>query len=156
MLYFNCSVKRLKFAPKWSVSIFSLFNGHFCYHSNSKSQTNIRLIHLGQCSNKLKRILWKANSFLPQNGEGAKPWGVLWYFHTYAGSGHFLGFEILNFNIFLGFQRKKNTGMKLLWIFWGSSQNWSLCRVYFYAFLGLFLRSLYRMGIFRGLLKFQI
>ena len=26
--------------------------------------------------------------------------GVLRYFHTYVGSGHFLGFKILNFNIF--------------------------------------------------------
>ena len=29
------------------------FDGHFCYHSKVKSQTNIRLIHLGHCSNKL-------------------------------------------------------------------------------------------------------
>ena len=40
----------------------------------------------------------------------------------------FLGFKILNFNIFGGF-RKLNIfwGMKLLWIFfWGSSQNWTI------------------------------
>ena len=30
--------------------------------------------------------------------------GVLRYFHTYVGSGHFLGFKILNFNILGGFQ----------------------------------------------------
>ena len=29
--------------------------------------------------------------------------GVLWYFHTYVGSGHFLGLKILNFNIFVFF-----------------------------------------------------
>ena len=27
-------------------------------------------------------------------------------FYTYVGSGHFLGFKILNFNIFGGFQKK--------------------------------------------------
>ena len=29
------------------------------------------------------------------------------YCHTYVGSDHVFGFEILNFNIFLGFQRNK-------------------------------------------------
>ena len=33
--------------------------------------------------------------------------GVLWYFHTYVGSVHFFGFEILNFNIFWGFQKNE-------------------------------------------------
>ena len=33
-------------------------------------------------------------------------------------------------------------------IFGGSSKNLTLFRGYFYAFYGLFLRSLYRMGIF--------
>ena len=28
------------------------------------------------------------------------PAGILRYFHTYVGSGHFWGFEILNFNVF--------------------------------------------------------
>ena len=37
--------------------------------------------------------------------------GGIWYFHTYVGSGHFLGFKILNFIIILGFQKK--------WYFWG-------------------------------------
>ena len=70
----------------------------------------------------------------------------------------FGGFKILNFNIFSGFQKNKHFGgMKILWIFFGgSSQNWTVFRGYFYAFEGLFLRSLYRMGIFLGLLKFQI
>ena len=38
-------------------------------------------------------------------------------------------------------------------IFWGSSQNWTIFRGYFYASYGLFLRSLYRMGIFLGVAK---
>ena len=36
---------------------------------------------------------------------GSYPVGVLGYFHTYIGSDHFWGFRILNFNIFLGFQK---------------------------------------------------
>ena len=34
----------------------------------------------------------------------------------------------------MGF-RKKNIllGMKILWIFFGSSQNWAICRGHFYA-----------------------
>ena len=46
---------------------------------------------------------------------------VLRYFHTYVGSGHFLGFKILNFNIFGGFQKNEYFwGMNILWIFfWG-------------------------------------
>ena len=32
--------------------------------------------------------------------------GVLQYFDTFVGLGHFLGFRILNFNIFWGFQKK--------------------------------------------------
>ena len=42
-------------------------------------------------------------------------------------------------------------------IFFGSSQNLTIFRGTFYAFYGLFLRSIYRMGdIFGGLLKSQI
>ena len=53
---------------------------------------------------------------------GPRGGGVLQYFHTYSGSGHFLGFKILNFNIlgrfsefffFLG----GGGCMKILWIF---------------------------------------
>ena len=43
------------------------------------------------------------------------------FIHTYAW-GYFLGFKILNFNIFWGFQKKKKNiflGMKILWIFFG-------------------------------------
>ena len=47
------------------------------------------------------------------------PGGVLWNFYTYVGSGYFLGFKILNFNIFWGFQKNVYflKGMKILWIF---------------------------------------
>ena len=44
-------------------------------------------------------------------------------------------------------------------IFFGSSQNWASLRVISmlnYIEMGLFLRSRYRIGIFFGLLKFQI
>ena len=37
--------------------------------------------------------------------------------------------------------------------FGGSSQNWTGFRGHFLAFLGLFLRSIYRMGIFMGFAK---
>ena len=35
----------------------------------------------------------------------------------------------------------------------GSSQNKTIFRGHFYAFLGLFLRSRYRMGVFWGVAK---
>ena len=34
------------------------FGGHFCYHSNGKSQSNWRLLHIGYCSNKLIKTNW--------------------------------------------------------------------------------------------------
>ena len=44
--------------------------------------------------------------------------GVLLYFHTYVGSGHFLVFKILNNNIFGSFQIVNTFwGMEILWIF---------------------------------------
>ena len=87
----------------------------------------------------------------------AQGWGgVLWYFHAYVGSVHFLGFKILNFNIFWGFQKNE-----YFWgyedfvdIFLGSSQNWASLRVISMHFRVFFLRSMYRIGIFLGLLKF--
>ena len=67
-----------------------------------------------------------------------------------------MGSKILNFNIFWVFRKKKYLlGYEdFVEVFLGSSQNWTI-RGYFYAFLGLFLRSLYKLGIFLGLLKFQ-
>ena len=64
---------------------------------------------------------------------------------------------ILNFNIFGGFQKNE-----YFWgyedfvdIFGGSSRNWANLRVISMHFR-VFLRSRYRIGIFFGLLKFQI
>ena len=74
---------------------------------------------------------------------------VLWYFQTNVGGGNFFGFKILKFSFF-GFLEK--------WIFFGyedfvdifggSSQYLTVFRGHFYAFLGLFLRSMYRVGVF--------
>ena len=61
------------------------------------------------------------------------PPGVLLYFHPYVDSGHFLGFKILNINIFLFlffFQKNEYLlGIKILWIFFGGHHN-----------IGLYLR----------------
>ena len=56
--------------------------------------------------------------------------------YPYVGSGHFLGFKILNFNIFWGFQNNKYCfGYEdLVDILLGSSQNWTLLRGHFYVF----------------------
>ena len=80
--------------------------------------------------------------------------GVLRYFHTYVGLGHFFGLEF-SISIFLGVFRKINIfwGMKILQIFLESSRNCTIFRGYFYAFKGLFLWSLYRKGIFLGVAK---
>ena len=57
--------------------------------------------------------------------------GVLWYFHTYVGSGHFLGFKFFYFNIFWGFQKNEySLGYEDFEdIFGGSSQIWTILRV---------------------------
>ena len=54
--------------------------------------------------------------------------GVLLYFHSYVGSGYFLGFKILNFNIFWDVQKTEYfLGYEdFVDIFWGSSQNWTI------------------------------
>ena len=82
--------------------------------------------------------------------------GVLWYFHTYIGSGYFLEFKILNFNIFW-VSRKRNIfwGMKILWIFFGGYHKIGLVWGSFLCILGSFLRCT-ELGYFFGLLKFQI
>ena len=75
--------------------------------------------------------------------------GVLRYFHTYVGSVHFFWFKILNFNIFLGFQKNEYfLGiLRFFGYFLGSSQNWASLRVISMQFR-VFLRSMYRIGIF--------
>ena len=84
---------------------------------------------------------------------------VLWYYHTYVDSDYFLGFKILNFNIF-GVFRKMNIFldiMKILWIFFGgSSQNWASFRVISMHFRVFFKVKGTELGYFFGLLKFQI
>ena len=40
-------------------------------------------------------------------GGGAGGGELLWIFYTYVGSGYFFGFKILNFNIFLCFQKNE-------------------------------------------------
>ena len=84
--------------------------------------------------------------------------GVLWYFHTYVGSGYFWGFKILNFNIFWVFRRMKIVwGMKIVWLFffWGGGgpHKNGLVWEYFLCILGSFLRSSYRFGILFGVAK---
>ena len=71
--------------------------------------------------------------FFPGGGGGG---GVLLYFNTYVGSGYFLGFKILNFNIFWVFQKIEYfCGYEyFVEIFLGSSQNWTIFRGHFYAF----------------------
>ena len=63
--------------------------------------------------------------------------GVLQYFHTYSGSGHFLGFKIWNFNILGRFSE-----FFFLWggvyedfvdIFCGVITNWTIFSGYFNA-----------------------
>ena len=47
--------------------------------------------------------------------------------------------------------------MRILWIFFGYSQNWTIIRDHFYAFFGSFLKvNVQNGGYFLGLLKFQI
>ena len=55
---------------------------------------------------------------------------------SYIGSGHFLGFKILNFIIFWGFSEKWIfLGYEdIVDIFLGSSQYWTIFRGHFYAF----------------------
>ena len=66
-----------------------------------------------------------------------------------------MGFKLLNFNAFGGFQKNK-----YFWgyddfvdIFGGSSQNWTIFRGHFYVFLGLFLGQGTDREIFLGAAK---
>ena len=63
--------------------------------------------------------------------------GVLWYFHTYVGSGHFFGVQIFEFQYFGGFSENEyfwGYEKKIVDIFVGSSQNWTSFRGYIYVF----------------------
>ena len=56
--------------------------------------------------------------------------------YSYVGSRHFLGFKILNFNIFFLFSENEYFWghEKFLDIFSGSYQNWTSFKGYFYVF----------------------
>ena len=92
--------------------------------------------------------------------------GVLQYFHKYVGSGYFLGFKILNFNIFLVLRNVYFLGYEdLVDIFWGSSQNWASLRVISMHFRVFFKARVQNWdifwaakisNIFLGCLKFLI
>ena len=86
------------------------------------------------------------------------PGGVLWYFHIYVGSAYFLGSKFWISILFWEFQKNEYfLGYEdFVDIFFGSSQNWASLRVISMQFRVFFLRPRYRIGIFLGLLKFQI
>ena len=47
--------------------------------------------------------------------------GGLWYFHTYAGSGHFMGVQNFEFQYFLGFRKIETIGYEdFVDTFWGA------------------------------------
>ena len=87
------------------------------------------------------------------------PGRVLYYFHTYVGSGYFWGFKILNFNIFGGFQKNEYfLGYEdFVDIIWGggSSQSWASFRLISMHFRVFFKAKVSEFGYFLGLLKFQ-
>ena len=82
------------------------------------------------------------------------PKGVLWYFHTYVGSGHFLGLKILNFNIFWGFQKNEYFFcMKILWIFFGGHHEIGLYFRVISMHIGSFLKVKVQNGDIFGVAK---
>ena len=68
----------------------------------------------------------------------------------YVGSDNVFVFKILDFDTIWGFQKKMNIilSRKILWIFLGSFQNWTIFGGQFYVVYGLFLRSWKRNGTF--------
>ena len=64
-----CSVfiKVIKLYEFFKISISHILkkiDGHFCYHSNGKSQINTKCLHLVYCSNKLMRRKWRKTIFV--------------------------------------------------------------------------------------------
>ena len=93
----------------------------------------------------------------PMGGMGGGG-GVLWYFHTYVGSGHFLGPKLWIW-FFGGFSEKWIffAGMKILWIFfWGHHYIGPYLGVISMHFRVFCLGQGTEWEIFLGLLKFQI
>ena len=138
-----CSVRTLclAFVSPYKPSVLSV--GHM-----QTVQTQIRRYrtwHLfcGFTSIRLKNVLlefWikmKKKSYYGNTGWYIVDGGgwVLWYFHTYEGSGHFLGLKILNFNILLGFSEKQYFwGYEDFVDIFGSSLNLTIFSGHFYAF----------------------
>ena len=95
---------------------------------------------------------FSSRQFFAQGGGGG---GGTLIFSYIRRLGPFLGFKILNFDIFGGFQKNS-----YFWgyedfvnIFWGSSQNCTILRGHFFVFYALCLKSRYRMGVFFGVAK---
>ena len=66
---------------------------------------------------------------------------------AYIGSGHFLGFKILNLTIFGVFPKNEYFwGMKVLWIFFWVITKLNYIYGSFLCILGSFFRARYRMG----------
>ena len=85
--------------------------------------------------------------------------GVLWYIHTYVGSGYFLGFKILIFNIFGVFQKNDFFLIFGVWrfcgYFWGVITKLGYISGSFLCILGSFLKVKVQNGDIFGSLKFQ-
>ena len=48
------------------------FGGHFCYHSNDKSKSNLRLLHFGYCSN--KPLMLRSSNLFQEGDKQIKSW----------------------------------------------------------------------------------
>ena len=75
----------------------------------------------------------------------SRPQWVLWYFHIHVGSGHFC-VRSFEFHYFCDFQKNDFWVWRFVGYFEESSQNWTIFRGHFYAYQGLYLRSMYSMG----------
>ena len=79
-LYVNFCVKTLHFGLKMAIFLLlPIFASILCYHSNHKSQSNIRSKHLDHSSIKTRRIKYWAATFIfslwggPENPVNARP-----------------------------------------------------------------------------------
>ena len=64
MFYVNFSVKPLNFAQMVNFLFLAYFGGHFDYHSNGKSQGNLRHLHLGYCTLVMSVIFSAIDGFI--------------------------------------------------------------------------------------------